>query len=47
MICMILEDLYDFRMSFLLCEFDNCKTAKMRVGAHLGPMHEILMVNLP
>ena len=38
---------YDFRMGFSLCEFDGCKTAKMRVGAHLGPMLEILMVNLP
>ena len=30
-----------FRMGFSLCEFDGCKTAKMRVGAHLGPMIEI------
>ena len=37
----------DFRMGFLLCEFGRCKTAKMRVGAHLGPMLEILMGNLP
>ena len=37
----------DFRMGFLLCEFDGCKMANMRVGAHLGPILEILMVNLP
>ena len=37
----------DFRMGFSLCEFGGCKTAKMRVGAHLGPILEILMGNLP
>ena len=34
-------------MGLLLCEFNACNTAKMRVGAHLGPMLEILMGNLP
>ena len=34
-------------MGFSLCEFDGCKMAKMRVGAHLGPILEILMDNLP
>ena len=37
----------NFRMGFVLCEFDGCKTANMRVGAHLGPTLEILMGNLP
>ena len=34
-------------MGLSLCEFNACNTAKMRVGAHLGPMLEILMGNLP
>ena len=34
-------------MGFLLSEFDGCKTAKIRVGANLGPTLEILMGNLP
>ena len=29
------------------CEFNGCKSAKMRGGAHLGPIFEILMDNLP
>ena len=29
-------------MGFAPCEFDGCKTAQMRVGAHLGPMIEKL-----
>ena len=36
----------DFRMGIALCEFDNCKTDKMRVGLHLAPILEILMDNL-
>ena len=37
----------DFRMGFALCEYDGCKTAEMRVGAHLEPILEILMGTYP
>ena len=46
-ICMLLDALMILVMGLSLCEFDSCKTAKIRIGAHLGPMLEILMVNLP
>ena len=46
-IYMLLDARMIFRMGFSLCEFGGCKTAKMRVGAHLGPILEILMDNLP
>ena len=45
-ICLLLDARVDFRMGFVLCEFDCCKTTQMRVGAHLVPMLEILMGNL-
>ena len=45
--CMLLDARMILEWAFLLCEFGGCKTAKMRVGAHLGPMLEILMGNLP
>ena len=34
-------------MGIALCESDYCKTAKLSVGSHLGPVLEILMDNLP
>ena len=37
----------DYIIGFAFCEFCGCKTAKFRVGAHLGPMLEILIRNLP
>ena len=46
-ICMLLDARMILEWAFFLCEFDGCKTAKIRVGAHLGPTLEILMGNLP
>ena len=45
-ICMLLDARMILEWAFH-CEFGGCKTAKMRVGAHLGPILEILMGNLP
>ena len=45
-ICMLLDARMILEWAFS-SEFDGCKTTKMRIGAHLGPMLEIFMVNLP
>ena len=45
--CMLLDAKIILEWAFHFVKFDGCKTAEMKVGAHLGPILEILMDNLP